>query len=1145
MFREQDAELFHGRDDLAAQLGAMVARAPLTAVVGPSGSGKSSLVLAGMLPRLRRPGLVVMTCRPGSGQDALYALASALLPLLEPEMTESERLGEMPKLSAVLREGLLPEVVNRVLAKADGDELLLVVDQFEEVFGAETSDSGGFIESLLRGLRGSSDGPTTRLRVVLTLRADFLGSALEHTSLAEKLRESVFPVGPMTRAQLRSAIEEPARGLAEFEAGLIDRMLDDIGDEPGNLPLLEFALALLWEKQQTRELTHSAYEALGRAAGALSGYAERVYNESVSDDERDSTRRVLTQLVRIDEAAVPTRRMARRAEFDEPRWTVAQRLAATRLVVTGRSPAGDETVELAHETLITRWERLNQWVDADRAFREWQERLRRTLAQWEESGQDDGALLAELPLAEAEKWLTQRHDELSPGEHRFIRASHSHRKRTVHRLQALVVALAVLVMVAGVASLVALEQGRRARHQSSLATSRALVAEADSKRDSDPQLATLLSLAAFEMADTEEARNGLLNQLMHRKGVNRFVGPESRPVASVAFSPDGHTIATAVGDQVALRSATDARILAVLSGHTEPVTSVAFSPDGRTLASGGLDGKVRVWDVGRGADPAILDAANSVVSTVAFSPDGRTLAAASVPETGPGHVVLWDASALSRLVDLSANHGASLAFSPDSTMLASGGSNGQVVLWDVAQHNQIHTFADEPSSETILAVAFSPDGRTLAAAGFGSFEEVVVWDVVSRARTAQGLGGPTRSLAFSPDGRTLAVGTHQFDVALYDAVGLTDDARPRTQFAGHTDIVRAMAFSPDSRTLATGSVDRHMILWDAEDGEIPGSSSLGTTELMFDFALSRDGRLLATSGPSGTVLWDVVKRARVATLDDADGVGGVGFSPDGNTLATGSGGKGRVRLWNVGERSPIADLEGHSKQVGASAFSPDGRTLATGDDAGKVTLWDVGTRAQLATLAASGSVVDLAFSPDGRMLAGGAQFSGMLWDVASRTELGRLNPGKGVGSVAFSPDGRSLATGGPADDNVILWDPTTRDIVATLSGSDGPVAFSPDSRTLATSTGSVNLSSEEGIALWDVARRARLPTLPHSGLSLYFAFAPDGRTFVSADSGGEVVVWDLDPASWHRRLCSLVGRDLSKEEWDQRVSDRSRQPVCR
>jgi hypothetical protein len=268
-----------------------------------------------------------------------------------------------------------------------------------------------------------------KLGLILTLRADFMGQALTDRPFADALQEADVKLGPMTRAELGRAIESPAaKKNVVYEAGLVDRILDDVGDEPGNLPLLEFALTLLWERRTGRRLTHAAYEAIGRVEGSLARYADEIYEQLTAEEQR-LAKRVFTQMVRPGEGTEDTRRLATRIELGYEEWELAQQLADARLVVTGRTAGGEETVEVVHEALIRGWGRLREWMNSERNFRAWQERLRAAMRQWVDSGQDEGALLRGVPLGEAEEWLTSKGRDISAAERSYIDASISLRER--------------------------------------------------------------------------------------------------------------------------------------------------------------------------------------------------------------------------------------------------------------------------------------------------------------------------------------------------------------------------------------------------------------------------------------------------------------------------------------------------------------------------------------------------------------------------------------------------------------------------------------------------------------------------------------------------------------------------------------------
>jgi formylglycine-generating enzyme required for sulfatase activity len=429
-FREEDAPFFFGRELATERLLAAVSRASLIAVVGASGSGKSSVVRAGLLPRLRLGGdqvWEVATLVPGD--RPLHALAASLVPMLEPDMTETTRLKEIADLARFLEAGdvKLRDVVARVLQKQAGTtRLLLVVDQWEELYTLAHDDTARrrFVDELLDASR------TAPLSVVLTLRGDFVGQALAYRPLADRLQDAQVNLGPMTRPELERAITAPAGKVGlSFEPGLVERILDDVGEEPGNLPLLEFVLERLWEDRRGGQLLHAVYESMGGLEGAIATKAEEVFAALVPA-EQHAVRRVFLQLVRPGQGAADTRRRASLSDIGKESHAVVKRLADERLLVTapgavtggtgGTPVVTGETVEVSHEALIRHWDRLKTWVDGDREFLLWRERFRGLLAEWQRRDRDAGALLPRALQSEAERWLGERADQLTVDEREYI-----------------------------------------------------------------------------------------------------------------------------------------------------------------------------------------------------------------------------------------------------------------------------------------------------------------------------------------------------------------------------------------------------------------------------------------------------------------------------------------------------------------------------------------------------------------------------------------------------------------------------------------------------------------------------------------------------------------------------------------------------
>lgn len=435
-FREEDAPFFFGRTAAIRNLHEAVRQHRFIAVVGASGSGKSSVVRAGLVPQLRQEKDTtweVATLFPG--HEPLKALARAVSPLLEPEtMDETDRLVKINKLAEAFakRDVSLHDVGLRIVEKQSGtNRLLLVIDQAEELYTVAKDDHNRrrFIDELLdAGERGS-------WTTMLTLRGDFVGKALSYRPLSDRLQGAQVNVGPMTRAESEEAITSPARRVElSFADGLVTRILDDVGDEPGHLPLLEFVLKRLWDVRQGPELSHQAYEAMGGLQGAVATKAEEVFKK-LTPLEQAALKRVFLHVVRAGESGEDTRRRAAFSEIGSSAMDVVKKLADERLLVTNRAVAGEETVEVSHEALIRQWERLRGWLNEDREFLLWRERLRGRVNDWQHNTQDEGTLLRGALLVEAQRWLSQKADILTDEEKRYIGQSVEARERAVQAEQ--------------------------------------------------------------------------------------------------------------------------------------------------------------------------------------------------------------------------------------------------------------------------------------------------------------------------------------------------------------------------------------------------------------------------------------------------------------------------------------------------------------------------------------------------------------------------------------------------------------------------------------------------------------------------------------------------------------------------------------
>ncbi len=1137
-FDTGDQERFFGRDRLTAELVALAGEHRVTTVFGPSGSGKSSLLRAGLIPSLRQPA-------PRAARPAAIRL---LTPGPRPVRTH-ERLFEA--------------------APGDGDTWL-VVDQFEEVFTLchDAGERQEFIDRLV-----AARAPALRLRVVLGVRADFYGRCLQHRRLADAIREANLPVVPMSPAELREAIVRPAaaHGLI-VERALTARLIEETLDEPGCLPLTSHALLETWRRRQGRTLTMAAYEASGRVTGALARTAEDLYTR-LPVDQRELARRILLRLITPGDGVPDTRRPVRRAELDggdgtggtggdgtggsdsadaagagaPPAARVLDRLARARLVTLDH-----DTAELTHEAVITGWPRLRGWIEEDRERLRCHRRLTEAAEAWQELGRDAGALYRGTRLGTADEHFPRAHahPELTALERDFLAASTAARDqeqraaaRVTRRLRRFTTALSVLLALVLAASLIAWQQSRdsdrerdRARAAQRVAQSRQLAAQSAALADSDPDLASLLAVRAHRTAPTPEAAGSLYAaaELPLRR---RFTAAEG-PVLSVAVSPSGRTLATSGYDgTVRLWDATTGRLRADLSSEAGDVYAVAFSPDGRTLAASG-DTRVRLWNVTTGTVRRAFPRHTDAVFTLAFSPDGRTLASGS----DDGTVRLSDTATGRTRATLRGHRGevSGVAFGRAGNTLATSGADRTVRLWDTAGGAPRATLRGHRSE--VSAIAFSRDGRTLASTGYD--RTVRLWDVTERRTRAvlRGHTGEVSAAAFSRDGHTLATGGADRTVRLWN----TATGRTRTVLTGHTAAVSGIAFGPDGHTLATSGYDRTVRLWDTAP-RTPHTTLTGQGAPVALAAYSPSGRTLVTGGTDGGVrLWNpATGRTRTVLTDRTGPVLAVSFSRDERTLTTVNDTQ-RVRRWDVATGRPRSTSVDSPEAVVAAAISPDGSTLAVVTGQRTVRLWGVAAGRSRTELDHPGAVLALTFSRDGRTLAtGSADGSVRLWDVGSGTRRTTLTgPADAVGAVAVGPDGRTVAAGSD-DGTVRLWDTATGRTRATLTDRTGQVlavAFSPDGRTLASG------GADSAVRLWDAATghlRARLAG--HGEAVRAVAFSPDGRTLATGGEDAKARLWRTDlptPAGAVRRICHAVGRDLTPQERASYLPDQRRGRAC-
>ncbi|MDL4775224.1 protein kinase domain-containing protein [Actinomadura xylanilytica] len=968
-----------------------------------------------------------------------------------------------------------------------------------------------------------------------------------------------------------SALPEPLRALV---AAALDK-------DPLRRPSARAILAALTgdPNQDTGEPQNLVRWAAGRAAPhsgwqpgdpALGKLAEDIYSDLPSEEQRLVPEVFLRCVVPGEETGewsirpVPAREL-----FDRPEPAALERVVrafAPLLTITGDhtpdpagpqpSPRPAERVLLTRPALPRAWPRLHDWLDSHRQDLAAHHRLRQAAHTWDSNGRRRGDVLTGINLDQAMRWAGTGHPPFPNRAERGLldastRTQTARTRRT--RIAALLLAVATLLSLTATgwavqAQHTATRQRDTATRQRDTVVSDQLLTRA--KQATDPTVSALLAVASRRFRQTPENRAGLLDILA--KPERAVLKSHTGDVDSVAFSPDGTTLATGSGDKTARLWNARTHQSISLTGHTAPVESVAFSPDGTTLATGSGDKSVRLWNVKTHKPIGTpLTGHTDSVESVAFSPDGTTLATGS----SDGTARLWNVNIRQPTsAPLTGHTGIvdSVAFNHDGTTLATGSGDKTVRLWNVNTHKPVGTPLTGHTSD-VLSVAFSPDGTTLAT---GSSDKTArLWNVNTHKPTGKPLTGHTSivdSVAFNHDGTTLATGSYDKTVRLWNVKTHKPIGTPLT---GHTDSVESVAFSPDGTTLATGSSDGTMRLWNVHTHQPTGKPLTGHD--VGSVAFSPDGRTLATVGSTDDTvwLWDARTREPIGELftddQDTEQVVSVAFSPDGRTLATG-GYFATVRLWNVSSRQPIGEPITHSGGVYSLAFSPDGTTLATGSigmddklnpgraDRESLRLWNVRDHRQVGKSITSYNVYSLAFSPDGHTIATGSYDKTVrLWNVRDHKPTSKPLTGYPsiVDSLAFSPDGHTVATaGGNEEKNVWLWDVRNQQpIGAPLTGHTDfveSVAFSPDGTTLATG------SSDKTMRLWDVRTHQPIgaPLTGHTGSVESVAFSPDGHTIATGNPDGIGWLWDVampEDKELAGFACEMAARTLTHQEWTQ------------
>ena len=1142
-FREEDAAFFCGRDDAIRELVARVQEHMFVAVVGPSGSGKSSLVFAGLLPALRKQSLTTMwdvvTLRPGKSPLNAIAEAFGVMPNNSgPAAIDTFLEGE----AAAYRAGdkdKLARIVDRRLdtAPEKPDRLLIYVDQWEELYAMaplpehkeRVKRHSADVETFIALLVAAASGAGSRASVVMTVRADFYNHLIQGAPIDALLPKQQVNIPAMRREDLRSAIETPAKtaGLSLAPPQLLDRILNDVGLEEGRLPLLQFALKETWQRRAGDRLTAEAYTAVGGVAGAIEKTAQDAY-ERLTPLQKDAARRLFLRLVTPGEGQADTR--ARSAIPDDLEQRDIVSLFAnprTRLLVTGyvtpqgAARAGSETrstVEVAHEALIQRWPTLRDWVRANRENLRARAAILRAKGDWEEHSESEKFLLDPGVQLERGRALLDNPGDVAIDDIRDYvgRSIEKDQRRVDAEREA---DLADQKRIAEAAERVAEEEkkaaaaGKRTARVAVGGLAAALLVAAVAVWEYF-QAAEATQLAKAHLREAQIAQSRFLADLASQQrnsaneGIAVLLALEALPDAAANNSRPYVSEA-----ELQLDGAShDLRERLVLS-HEHQVLSAAFSPDGKEIVTASEDKTARIWNATTGL-PIVgpLNGHEGWVRSAAFSPDGKRIVTASEDRTAR----IWDAATGQQVGEPLRGHEnlvLSAAFSPDGKRIVTGSEDRTARIWDAATGQQV----GEPlrgHENWVMSAAFSPDGKRIVTAS--SDQTARIWD----AATGQPIGEPlrghenwVRSAAFSPDGKRIVTASLDKTARLWDAATGQQIGSP---LRGHEAELMSAAFSPDGKSIVTASWDKTARLWDATNGELIGEPLGGHDAFVISAAFSPDGKRIVTASLDKTArIWDVKTdqpisdpfRGHLACVNSA------AFSPDGKRIVSASRDK-TARIWDTVTGLQVGEpLTGHDGAVSSAAFSPDGRRIVTASEDNTARQWDAATgqpigeplRGHLA------GVNSAAFSPDSKQIVTASEDkTARIWDAATGQPIGKPLRGHdgAVYRAAFSSDGKRIVTASN-DSTARQWDVATgQPIGAPLRGHDNAIwtaSFSPDSKRIATA------SVDNTVRLWDAATGLPIgePLRGHRADVNSAAFSPNGQRIVTASADMTARIWDV------------------------------------
>ncbi len=1131
-FTATDHKWFFGRERITAVLVNRLHDQNFLAVVGYSGSGKSSLIQAGVIPVITGDKILSDGTVPPLGEWHVKTITPTTHPLTK--LSVSLFPHDRAQQAALQKQAMQSNhALHDCLSTQhkSGHKLLLFVDQFEEVFTLceKESERQAFVNNLIILAKNGND-----IKLIITLRADFYAQCLRYKEMRRVLKTSQEPLGAMSSQELSTAILEPAaKGNWQFQAGLVEKILDDVGEEPGRLPLLSHALLETWQRRRGHTLTLSGYQEAGKVQGAIAQTADATYQE-LNAEEQKIAQRIFLRLTELGDGTQDTRRRVSQTELGDNTAvkTVTKILADARLITTSK-----EDIDVSHEALIREWPRLRGWLDAGREGLLIHRRLTIAAKTWEEKGTNASYLYTGRRLEEATQWAEDNNKEINTSEQAFLNASFAaekqeQRNRRILQIGASII-ISVLIMLFIGAFLINGQRNEAVTAQETAVAAKAasdvnaeLAIDAQATSDSNAELANAakatsdinaeLAVAAQATSDsnavlaatseaearTAEAELLLLKNAIQASQLALASKPEVErdPELALLLATTGLGINDQADTQTSFYNAIFTPYRRALNGHIDDVNSAIYNPDGNMILTASWDGTAKLWDL-QGNELTSFEGHSGGVNSAVFNPDGDIVLTASEDGTAK----LWDLQG-NELASLEGHTGGvnSATFNPNGDRIITASGDRTAKLWDL-QGNELVSFEGHSyeAASRVNSAVFNPDGdKVLTASGDRTAK---LWDLQgNELASLEGHSEEVKLAVFNPDGDMILTASNDNTVKLWNLQG-----NELASLEGHSAQVNSAAFDSDGDRIVTASGDRTAKLWDLQGNELASfegySDEVNRTVNSAIFNPNGD-RVLTANGDGTTKVWDLQGNELASFEGHSEGVNLAIFNPNGDMILTASN-DNTVKLWNL-QGNELASLEGYSDAVNwtvnSAIFNPDGNKILTASW-NTAKLWDL-QGSEIASLEGhSDGINSVVFNADGnKILTASGDGTAKLWDLQGNELASLEGYSDAVTSATFNIDGDRILTAS-WDGTAKVWDLQGNEIISLDGFTEwiNSAVFNVDEDRILTASG------EGTVKVWDIQGNEIISFDNYSDWVTSAVFNPDGDMILTASDFGTAKVWDL------------------------------------